>query len=225
MENFTGFNEKTVAFFEQLKENNNKEWFDANRHIYDDDVLEPSRRFVNDFGNMLNPVFNAIPKVNKSLFRIFRDTRFSKNKDPFKEHLGIYFWQGSGPRMEQSGFYIHLEGRRLTFYMGVYCFTKTQLDRYRKAIMNEELVYQLEEAIETVQKIGYNVGGKHYKKTPRGYDANHTHAEFLLYNSIYSEITMPIPEEFYSEKFIDFAYKHYDAMLPIHNWLMTAVMS
>jgi len=73
----------------------------------------------------LCPGINAIPKVNKSLFRINRDTRFAKDKSPYKTNLGILFWEGQGKRMESSGFYFHLEENLLMIGCGMYKFPKT----------------------------------------------------------------------------------------------------
>ena len=224
MGKFKGFTKETIKYYDELKQNNNKEWFDNNRHIYDSEVLEPARALVEDFGMVINPIFNAIPKVNQSLFRIHRDTRFSKNKLPYKENLGIYFWEGSGKRMDSSGFYVHIEGNTMNLYTGVHGFNKEQLERYRKAVVNDELLYKLEDAIEEVKDKGYTLGGKHYKRMPAGYDKEHSGAEFLLYNSLWTQKSLDIPKEFYSSDLIDYLYQHHINMLPIHDWLMTGVI-
>ena len=109
---FTGFSKDTIKFFDGLRKNNNKDWFEQHRDMYENSVLEPSKAFVVAMGARLRaiaPRIIAVPKVNKSLFRINRDTRFSLNKSPYKTNLGIYFWEGVRPRMECSGFYFHLE--------------------------------------------------------------------------------------------------------------------
>ena len=92
---FNGFSIEMVKFFQNLKNNNSKQWFEAHRHIYDNYVLQPARVFVVEMGKRLEkivPAVNAIPKVNQSLFRINRDTRFSKDKRPYKTNIGIWFW-------------------------------------------------------------------------------------------------------------------------------------
>jgi uncharacterized protein (TIGR02453 family) len=78
---FNGFSENTLEFLEDLKRNNSKEWFEAHRPEYEEHVKGPSEQFVVGMGKKLqslSPCINAVPKVNKSLFRINRDTRFSQ---------------------------------------------------------------------------------------------------------------------------------------------------
>ena len=94
MAEFKGFSKALVQFFRDLKDNNTKPWFDKHRHEYEENVLFPSREFVVAMGKRLRqiaPGVNAIPKVNQSLFRINRDTRFSKDKSPYKTCKGVRF--------------------------------------------------------------------------------------------------------------------------------------
>ena len=75
---FKGFSKKTLPFLSSIRKNNNKEWFEAHRTEYEELILNPSRAFVVEMGEhlqALEPTINAIPKINKSLYRIYRDTR------------------------------------------------------------------------------------------------------------------------------------------------------
>ena len=110
MAKFSGFPREYFSFFNQLKKNNSKEWFEKHRGDYDEFVLHPAREFVIEMGKKLRkiaPGVNAIPKVNQSLFKINRDVRFSKDKSPYKTYMGIWLWEGDRKRMECSGFYLH----------------------------------------------------------------------------------------------------------------------
>jgi len=110
MAKFNGFPRQYFTFFNQLKKNNTREWFEEHRGDYDEFVLDPAREFVIAMGEKLRkiaPAVNAIPKINQSLFKINRDVRFSKDKSPYKTNMGIWFWEGRGKRMESSGFYFH----------------------------------------------------------------------------------------------------------------------
>jgi len=119
---FNGFSGRTVEFFKELAVNNNKVWFEEHRQDYETYVLKPARSFIEGMGQLLSsvsPGVHADARVNKSLFRINRDTRFSKDKSPYKTHLGIWFWEGDGPRMECSGYYFHLEPHKLMLAAGI----------------------------------------------------------------------------------------------------------
>ena len=81
--NFRGFPKECVQFFTELEKNNNKHWFETHRKDYEEYVLNPARQFVLTMGERLkkiSPGIVADPRIDKSIFRIYRDTRFSKNK-------------------------------------------------------------------------------------------------------------------------------------------------
>lgn len=224
-QNFQGFSKKTVQYFNNLKKNNNREWFHSHRKDYDTNVMEPSSAFVFAMGTRLkalSPNIMVIPKVNRSLFRISRDTRFSADKSPYKTNMGIFFWEGSRPRMECSGFYFHLEPPKLMLGVGIYMFPKQAFGRYRKAVVAPESGEELSAIIKKISKLeGYELGGKHYKRVPSGFDSSHSNAELLLYNGLYAGITTDIPDELYSTRIIDYCWKRFKPLVPLHQWLLS----
>lgn len=222
MSGFNGFPREFFAFFEKLKKNNSKEWFESNRDDYETSVLHPSREFVSEMGKKLRriaPDINAIPQINKSLFKINKDIRFSKDKSPYKTYMGIWMWEGNRKRMESSGFYLHAEDSTILIGVGVKMFPKPILDRYRQAVVDKKLGGELKKAVHKISDQGYLVDGKHYKQVPRGYDADHPNAKFLRYNGLTARIEESVPDEFFSDALIDYAYTHYRNMLPLHKWL------
>jgi uncharacterized protein (TIGR02453 family) len=220
---FPGFSKKAVSFFTRLSKNNNKLWFDDHRAEYDKFVLEPSREYVLAMGEKLSkivPKVVADPRVNKSLFRINRDVRFAKDKSPYKTHMGIWLWEGQLKRMECSGFYFHLDPPQLFIGVGLYRFPKHLLDIYRESVDHEKHGPALARIVKQIGKKGYSVGQEHYKRVPRGYDPAHKRADLLKFNGLHAGLELKVPDEFYSEKFLDFAYKHFKALLPLHKWLL-----
>jgi uncharacterized protein (TIGR02453 family) len=221
---FTGFTQKCLTFFEELAENNDKLWFDEHRDDYEHYVLGPAREFIVVLGDRLKaiaPGIQADPRVNKTLFRINRDIRFSNDKTPYKTHLALWFWEGNRPRMECSGFYFHLEPSKLLLGTGLYCFPKDMLEAYRQAVVHPREGKALAQALYKVKGTGtYSIGGKHFKKIPSGYDANHPQAEFLLYNGLHAAVDCPIPAEIFSAGLVDFCFSHFNNMLPLHRWLL-----
>ncbi len=221
---FDGFFKDTVSFFNRLKKHNEKEWFQSHRGDYESYVLTPARSFVAAMGERLteiSPDIKAVPKINKSLFRINRDTRFSPDKSPYKTHMGIFFWEGVRPRMECSGFYCHLEPPNLMIGAGIYMFPKTGLFRFRKAVVDPESGESLSQALTSISRLkGYEIGGRHYKRVPSGFDSNHPHSDLLLHNGLYAGKTIPIPDEFYTAELINFCWKNFIALAPLHMWLV-----
>jgi uncharacterized protein (TIGR02453 family) len=222
---FKGFPRETVHFFKQLKKNNTKEWFDQNKENYDQHVMVPARRFVQTMGQRLQREISsnivAIPKVNQSIFRIYRDTRFSMDKTPYKTHLGIYFWEGRGKKLENSGFYFHLEPGRLMLGGGIYMFPRNKIPLYRGAVADPQLVLELDEAVQKIQKSGrYSLGGQHYKRIPAGFDVAEEYQHYLLHNGLWASFEDDIPRQFYSEELVDYCLKVYKDLHPLHRWLL-----
>ncbi len=222
-DDFTGFSKKTVKFWRDLAKNNDKAWFEKNRAIYDKEVLEPSREFVIAMGSLLKgmaPQLKAEPKVNKSLFRIYRDTRFSKDKTPFKSHMGLWWWEGPGKRMACSGFYFQLEPPKVMLGVGMYCMPKELLPAFRDAVASDKHGPALVRAINQVEKAGYAVGGARYQRVPRGFAKDHPRAELLKHDGIWARIEAKIPPEFHTSELPDWCLPHFQAMLPLHKWLL-----
>jgi uncharacterized protein (TIGR02453 family) len=231
MTEFGGFPKQTVVFYENLLKNNSKEWFEKHRDDYKSSVIEPAQQFVLAMGDrlkILSPAVCADTRINGSgsIFRIYRDTRFSKDKSPYKTYLGILFWEGRRKKTENSGYYFHLEPPKLMLGVGVYMFTKSPLKLYRDAVVHQEYGLTLREAVEGVNAVEkYTLGGKHYKRVPRGYDANHRNAEFLLYNGLHVGIETAIPDELYSGALIDYCFDRFRDMAPVHHWLVSVLDS
>lgn len=220
---FKGFSKNLVEFYEELSENNNKAWFEEHKHVYEDSVLQPTKDFIVELGSLLSkiaPEIHAEPKVNKSIFRIYRDTRFSKDKTPYKTFLGVFFWEGERKKLECSGFYFHVEPGKLFLATGIHIFPKDLLMEYRKSVVHPEYGQDLVKILSEIRKKGYSLGQKHYKKIPRGFDKDHPNAELLLYNGMAAEIAMPIPDDFFQREILDFSLKIFTDMLPLHQWLV-----
>jgi uncharacterized protein (TIGR02453 family) len=223
---FTGFNKATSDFFVQLTLNNNKAWFDEHRRQYEEDVLAPARAFIIALGEELIkfcPMINAIPAVNKSLFRINRDTRFSKDKTPYKTHLGIWLWEGQVPRMECPGFYFHLEPPHLMLGGGLHIFAKHHLAAFRDLAIDKTWGPELSALVKQLADDGLEIGGRHYKRVPRGYDKEHPNAKLLLHKGLSAMHKDLIPAQFDSGALVDYCMAVYQKMLPMHKWLLELV--
>ena len=94
------FKPALFRFMRDLQANNNREWFNENKHRYVSDLMDPALAFILDFGQHLDrisPHFRADPRPNGgSLFRIYRDVRFARDKSPYKTHVGLYFPRSAG---------------------------------------------------------------------------------------------------------------------------------
>jgi len=221
---FSGFTKETVRFFTALRKNNNKEWFERNRETYDKHVMGPAKLFVTAMGARLKaiaPRVVAVPKVNKSIFRINRDTRFTLDPSPYKTNLGIYFWDGARSRMESSGYYFHLEPPDLMLGGGMYIIPDNLLGRFRKAVADPKSGAEIGKIVAAIRvREGFSVDGQHYKRVPAGFDPAHPNAELLKHKGLYAGVETKIPEEFFSARLVDYCFERFEPLAPLHRWLM-----
>ena len=224
MKNEISFPQSTIKFLTALSKNNNKEWFEKNRIRYEFELLQPAVQFVIDLGEKLSelsPNINAIPKVDKSIFRLYRDVRFGKNKAPFKTNLGLYFWEGLGKKMECSGLYFHIEPKLFFLGSGMYQFTADQLKKYRDVVSNPAKGKELSDLIKKLLKNKkYQLGGKTYKKTPRGFDPDYIYNELLLHSGFYVYYESKDFSELTKKDPVINSYKIFKEIFPVHKWFV-----
>jgi uncharacterized protein (TIGR02453 family) len=220
---FSGFPRECFRFYRELAKNNTKQWFEQHKGDYEAHVLDPARRFVLAMGERLarlSPAINADPRVDRSIFRIYRDARFSRDKRPFKTNLGIWLWEGNGKRMESSGYYVMMEPDTIMLGVGIYMFPKEHMKEYRDSVVHPKHGAALARAVKAVlKKEEYGLGGEFYKKVPRGYPADHANAALLLHNGLWAGLETKVPKEAHTPGFVDYCYRHFANLYPIHEWL------
>ena len=217
------FPKDAVGFLAKLKRNNKRDWFESHREEFVASVLEPAQEFVLVLGEMLRavaPGIIAIPKTDKSIFRLHRDVRFSKNKSPYKTNLGIIWWEGDRKKMECSGFYFHVEPDYFFLGAGQYMFADELLKKYRRVVYNPDKAKELDTIVKKLKKKGFELGGKTFKRVPKGFDAEYPYADYLLYGGIYAYEERFDLKKLEKENAVDFAYKKFVEMLPLHQWLV-----
>src|SRR5271169_2982992 len=135
------FSPDVFVFLRQLKRHNDREWFAKNKARYQTSVVEPALSFIRDFAPHLakiSPFFVADARPTRgSLFRIYRDTRFSPDGSPFKTHVGIHFSHSSGKDAHAPVFYLHLEPGGCFAAAGVWHPDNSALTKIRSAIIAE----------------------------------------------------------------------------------------
>jgi uncharacterized protein (TIGR02453 family) len=217
---FKGFPPETLAFLNGIAAHNEKAWFDANRELYEAGLVMPAREFVDALGPKLKSIAPDVQystKVNGSLSRINRDIRFSKDKRPYKEHLGLWFWHGDKRQWDVPGFWFELTPQHVQLGVGMYMLQGEPLDAFRQSIMHPRSGKALLAAVAAL-KGKYEVGGKTRKLMPRGFDTDADRREYLLYEGLYTHISLPA-ETASKPKLVDICLKHYEAMWPIGKWL------
>jgi len=138
---FTGVGERALPFFKALAFHQSKDWFEANRSIYEADVKAPLVALAEDLGAALAKAKIPIKGDKKSLFRIHRDVRFSKDKSPYKTSAGLAMTR-SGSKNDPGVLYFHLSPEGCFAAAGFYHPDPLQLARMRRAIVREPAAYR-----------------------------------------------------------------------------------
>lgn len=221
---FTGFPPGAFEWFRHIAGNNNKTWFEAHKSEYVENLQRPAQAFVVALGERLTSVIPTIgydPRLHRgSLMRIYRDIRFSKDKSPYKTHIGANFWDGErGAGGSGFHFWMDAEGARL--YVGYHEFSKPMLETYRTAVDDHRQGTQLQAVVKQLQQTeGFGVGGEQYKRVPAGYDAHHPRADLLRYKSLHGHSPHLELETLQSPKLVDRCFDYAGTLLPLHRWFM-----
>ena len=176
------FTPKLFAFLKDLAENNDREWFKAHQDAYEEYVREPALEFINDFAaplKKISPHFVADSRtVGGSLFRIQRDTRFSKEKTPYKTNTGLQFRHIGGRDAHAPGFYLHIEPGECFMGVGLWRPETKVAYEIRHAIADDPAGWKRASRSKRFTDV-FTVGGDSLKKAPRGFDEDHPLIEDL----------------------------------------------
>jgi uncharacterized protein (TIGR02453 family) len=176
------FSPKLFQFLRELKNHNEREWFTENKTRYEQDVLFPAMDFVKQIQPLLakhSRYLMAEPKrVGGSIMRIYRDTRFAKDKTPYKTNVGIHFRHSIGGDVHAPGLYIHLEPDACFIAAGIWMPASEPLAAIRQAIMEDQSGWS---KVRNGKKFlsRFKFDGESLKTAPRGIDPNHPAIEDL----------------------------------------------
>ena len=178
MTTFQGFGPTTIRFLEDLEDHNDRDWFKANKHRYDAQVLEPAFDFITAMGPRLDSIsecFTAIPKrTGGSLMRVYRDTRFSKDKTPYKTNIGIQFRHERGKDVHAPGYYLHIESTGCFLGAGIWHPEPGVQRAIRERIVSKPTEWQ-SVIWEKTFKDTFVLEGDSLKRPPRGFGDDTPH--------------------------------------------------
>lgn len=197
MTEFRSFGPELAAFLQDLRSNNERGWFTANRDRYEETVREPARAFIRAMAPALatvSPHFRADErKTGGSLMRIHRDTRFSRDKTPYKTNVGIQFRHALGRDVHAPGFYVHLEPGSAFLGAGVWRPDSSALFMIRARIDEEPDTWR-EVRDDEAFRAAFRLGGESLKTMPRGFAKDHALAEDLRRKDFIALHELPIAD-------------------------------
>jgi len=179
---FQRFEPTIFEFLEELADHNNRPWFQENKWRYEREVLEPCQAFIRAFAPRLRKIsayFVASDRrVGGSLMRVYRDTRFAKDKTPYKTNVGIQFRHELGRDVHAPGFYVHIAPDECFLAMGVWRPDPESLQQIREAIVERADRWRRARDDKKFRK-HYTLEGDSLKTPPRGFPADHPLVEDL----------------------------------------------
>ena len=207
------FGPELFRFLEELKDHNDRDWFEANKGRYEDDLLEPALAFIEDF----EPHLRAdARRSGGSLFRIYRDTRFSKDKTPYKTTAGIYFKHERSKELHAPGFYLHLAPGDVFAGGGIWHPDTKTAHAIRTAIVRDPDGWKAATA-------GVGLGsGDALKRVPQGFDKEHPLADDLKRKD-FAAIERMTEDEATGPRFLERYASACESMAPLMRFLCGAV--
>jgi len=219
---FTG---KAVSFLKALKRNNDREWFRARKEQYEEHVRAPMveviERLAVDFRTVA-PELIASPK--QSLFRIYRDTRFSSDKKPLKTHAAAVFRTRELPRPQGAGLYFEIAPGWVWIGGGMWRPEPPELVRLREHIAGTWPEIRDITRTAAFRKRFEELSGETMSRVPRGYPSDHPAAAFLKYRQFYGGAEFPASLA-HSREFYPTLLATFKALMPLVRFLNGALIA
>jgi uncharacterized protein (TIGR02453 family) len=227
------FGPGAFAYLKGLKKNNRREWFEPRKPELQREVLGPLREIAEELDvrfARLAPEYEANPK--RSLFRIYRDVRFSKDKSPYKTHAAMWIYhrmpgRGVGKEIDGgAGFYLHIEPGASIVAGGLWMPPRHLLARVRDRLVEDLAGFKRIVSAPAFRKrfggLTDDEPGVKLKRMPRGYAEDHPAADWLRFNS-FTVSTDYTDKQMLAPDLIDRAMADYKLMLPLNRWLNNAL--
>lgn len=221
---FSGFTPQTIQFLNDLKENNFRQWFEDHRELYEIELLQPFRALA----NTLTPAMHAIDSLfefrpHKMISRIYRDTRFSKNKDPYKTCLWLNFQRSKTQWQNFPGFFMELNTETCFYGMGMYEPQRKIIEAFRERIETEPNGFE-KMVKKSVEKAGFVVDGEMYKRPLKNNVSNYLQP-WVQRKSVYVMKTISVENPIiYSEKLVQQLAEDFMALKELYDFMVGATM-
>jgi uncharacterized protein (TIGR02453 family) len=212
-------------FLEQLSRNNNREWFHENKPLYlrAKEEIESIIRVVGQKLVEIDSSVQGFTEPAQVLFRIYRDVRFSKDKQPYKTHFGAFFAQG-GKSSPSAGYYLHLEPKNSFVSGGLWCPQPPVLKKVR-----QEIFYNTGDFLQIIDDKAFKTlfprldEEDMLQRIPTGFPSDFEHGHLLKYK--HYTVSSPLPEEvIFSEKLLSAVVKRFEALKPFIGFLNVSMV-
>jgi uncharacterized protein (TIGR02453 family) len=176
------FSRETLAFLSRLKRNNRREWFNARKDEYEEVVRQPMTAIVERLAVDMRRIAPELLVGPRSIYRIYRDVRFSENKKPYKTNVAASFWHRDLGKGGGAGMYFHVDTGNVWIGGGMYRPEPQQLYKVRQRIAdNLQTFRSIVEAPAFKRSLDGGLEGEQLQRVPRGFHKDHDAADYLRY--------------------------------------------
>jgi uncharacterized protein (TIGR02453 family) len=225
MAGFAGFPKGMAVFFRGLSKNNNRDWFQAHKQDFDENVKAPMVEFVGALNAELAkaaPQYVTDPK--RAIYRIYRDTRFSKDKTPYKDHLGATFSPNSPMKHGCGGLYVGVSHDVTEVAAGVYMPEPEQMLLIRTLLAERHVEFRKMTESKSYRALMGELRGEQLQRVPKGFPASHPAAGLLRRKAWYFYEKLD-PELATSSKLLGEIKKRFLASIPMLDFLNEPVLA
>jgi len=211
----TGFSKDTVKFLKDLKVNNNRDWFQANKKIYEAVVKQPAAKVSAALNEQVEKLTGTPHKAK--IFRVNRDVRFSKDKTPYNTHVHMAFSPDTDGSVKPMWFF-GLDTQKLVLGAGVFEFPKEHLEAWRERISGGE-GEELAKILAKREKSGARIGDPALKRVPKPWPPDHPRENLLRHKGLAVWLDAPGKDFAFGDKVAENCAKEFKRLLPLVNWL------
>lgn len=206
---FTGIPHQAVDFYRELAHHNERSWWLAHKDVYDTCIRDPFRALA----EVVGPAFGET-----TVYRPYRDVRFSHDKTPYKDHQGLFARADA-----HSGWYFQVGADGALLGGGSWHMAPDQLSRYRSAVANDATGVQLEAILAELVEAGYVVGGEQLATRPRGVPADAPRLDLLRHKGLEVRLLLGTPDWLATPEAAEYLHDGWDEVRPLVEWLATYV--
>ena len=189
---FPGFPKEGLEFLRKLARNNRREWFQPRKQIYESQVKQPMRELVMAVnGEMARFAPEYVTDPDKAIYRIYRDTRFSKDKTPYKTHIAASFHRRAPGASGEAGFYFAISPKNVAVGGGVYMPPPETLRGIRQHLAEHHAEFRKLIKGRALREQFGELDGEQLTRVPKGFDAAHPAADLVRYKQFFFYIEMP----------------------------------
>jgi uncharacterized protein (TIGR02453 family) len=216
---FPGFSPDALAFLRALKRNNRREWFQPRKEKYETliklPMLELAGHLNEEFARFAPAYINP---PQKAVFRIYRDTRFSHDKTPYKSHIAAIFPRNTADKNRGACFYFHFTEKELLLFGGVYSPERDELLAYRTLLQEHYEEFREIVTARPMKRVLGGLQGEQLTRMPKGFPVDHPAEELLRHRQWYLETTLDI-KLLTSRKLVAEMSRHFELMAPMVEFL------